>query len=364
MTNKFIVRKDSSGRYRWIASHTNSFVDLDEEIITAAAHKEFDNALGAGYPMPTLIIAHEDLWTIGVADFFTVDEVSDGVVFVISSGVFNDGMDDVAKALSGVDCTMSHGLLVLKTGEFKGKRTIDMYRSVEVSVLPAGVASPANPLTYYYVAEETMGIKNGSKRDRLIGLFGEKTVTDIEAANAGIASKAIEEDIVFKEAEGSVEDDTEAVDEAQADAAAGAEDEAVDEAQADAAAGNEANYVTHDDLREFSDLLGGLLKEMTETFASAVAAQNDVLKAMNDQVSAVSEQVKKSNDEIAQIKKQGDTPAAAHPAYSALIAAMNGNSEFKTGDKSAPAKEDKSAGTRPDSGMGAIGYIHAIMEAN
>ncbi len=360
MATNFFVRKDTAGNYRWIGSHTNSFEDLDGDILTAAAHIKFADDVESGlYPLPPLYLCHESKWKIGEADLMVVDEVSPGIVFVITSGLFSDGMDSVAESLSKVPVTMSHGLHVLESSEFKGMRAIDAYHTVEISALPDGVALPANPRTYY-VVEDQMGITNETRRDKLAKLLGIQTVQDIEAANAGIAMKAVDDTVVFKDAEN---DDTvgeEAVDEGaaiveQVDEPVVVTDEVVEGEAADVVS---PQYVTASDFEDFAALVGGMIKDFRD---EVVATMSTATSAMDERMASSEAALKSANDELAQVKKDRDTPLAARPGYESLMKSILGNDgDLKTGDEAEPVKEEKARKTPVANG--AIGLVYAMME--
>ncbi len=356
MATNFFVRKDTAGNYRWIGSHTNSFEDLDGDILTAAAHIKFADDVESGlYPLPPLYLCHESKWKIGEADLMVVDEVSPGIAFVITSGLFSDGMDSVAESLSKVPVTMSHGLHVLESSEFKGMRAIDAYYTVEISALPDGVALPANPRTYY-VVEDQMGITNETRRDKLAKLLGIQTVQDIEAANAGIAMKAVDDTVVFKDAE----NDTVAADEGaviveQVDEPIVVTDEVVEGEAVDTAS---PQYVTVSDFDDFAALVGGMIKDFRD---EVVATMSTATSAVDERLTLSEAALKAAKDELAQVKKDRDTPLAARPGYESLMKSiLRSDDDLKTGDKAEPVREEKARKTPVADG--AIGLVYAMME--
>jgi hypothetical protein len=357
MNTNFFVRKDANGKYRWIGSHTNSFEDLDDDILTAESHLEFAKAIDSGeYPLPPLYLAHEELWKIGKTDLIVVDEIGPGTVFVITTGTFDEGMDKVAEVLSGVPVAMSHGLYVLQSGEFKGKRAIERYQTIEISALPEGVALPANPRTYY-VVEDQMGIKDSVKRGKLAGLLGIDTVEEIESANKDIATKAKDDGIVFKEAEatGEVTEAAEVAEEVAAEVEETAEVAEVTEEVTEPAPA----YVTEEAFEDFASLVGEMLKEFRK------AITEDVAKSIGDlsaSVTAANERLNEAGNEIKALKKHRDTPLAARPGYESLMKAMiEDSNDTKAGDEAVPAEEEKARKT-PASANGALGLVYALLE--
>ena len=353
MAGKFFIHKDSAGRYRWVGSHTNSFIDLDGEIITSDAHRQFMKQLDSGaIPMPPLFLCHNEKWKVASTDILTVDEVSPGVVFVLASGPFDDGMDIVAEKLSKVPVAMSHGLYVLETGEFNEAVTIDSYATVEISALPVGVSSPANPRTYYIV-EESMGILDNLKRGKLAELLGEDTVDAIEAANKDITSKAMDENVQFKDSESDKEAEGESAGTEVTTEGATEEDAtdpdsgSVPDAVTSPSPG--LRYVTHEELQQFAALVGEGLADEFSTVVNGITTLSESMKALKE--------------DVERLNKQKETPSAALPAYTQLLKAMASDGHKKTGEQTTSVKEQKNKGNASNGNpQGPINFIYSLME--
>src|SRR3990167_8226514 len=102
----FFSFKDRTGQWRWLALHSNKFLDREGEVITEQAHKDYVAAAEKLDALPELWLWHTPLTAIGWADF--VDYV-DG--FMVSSGPYALGMDEVAEKLAEDAPTLgvSHG---------------------------------------------------------------------------------------------------------------------------------------------------------------------------------------------------------------------------------------------------------------
>jgi uncharacterized coiled-coil protein SlyX len=171
---------------------SNNFKDREGEILVAAAHREFADAVNSGQaPYPELRVWHLPDSGIGRADW--VDYTGN---FMVQSGTFYPGMERVAERLaSKKGLGTSHGFLGIKE---------DMdwlwYRSYETSVLP--IEAAANALTSWEVLkEEGMAFSNEERRARLAAVVGEDIAKELEtvldkagqtAQSAGIEQKSTE----------------------------------------------------------------------------------------------------------------------------------------------------------------------------
>jgi len=354
MMNNFFVHKDANGGYRWLCVYTNSLLDLDNDIITAAAHKETIAAVNNGaFPMPPLWLCHNEKWKIGQTDVMAYDEVAPGVVFVVASGVFDDGMEIVAKRLTDVSASMSHGLSVLEEGEFSGARTIERYRTLEISVLPDGIALPANPRTYYIV-ENQMGIQDSIRRGKLAQLFGQETVDAIESANDKIASKALDEGVVYKDAAEEVASAVEG--ETPVEDTPVATEESVEETPVTDS--GDVAYATIADIEALASLVGEAIKALRDDLLGEQAKTREELKAEVAQVSATITDAKK---EIERANKESVTPVAARPGFEALLKSMT-RTNAASGDAQAPATPPEETKARRLTDAGPIGYIAGMVE--
>lgn len=189
--------KDTDGRWRWISIHSNRYEDRERDIFTAEAHKAFVEDCYKSGTFPTLRLWHVP-YDVGLADFVDYD-ADNG--FVVGSGTFNDGMEDIAeRLLQEKDLGCSHGYLFDRNDYRDG--VYHAYRSYEISVLPRDKA--ANLLTAFYAGQE-VPMLTPERKAYLERVAGPERVQTIErgleslkgiADRNGIAYKSIEEQIL------------------------------------------------------------------------------------------------------------------------------------------------------------------------
>lgn len=184
----FGVCKGLDGNYYGLGVFTNCYIDLDKEIITDAAHKEFCAHLDANPNLaPELWTEHEEgtarksranLW-----DY-------DGTFFWMQWPL----TEHEAKALASVGpLTMSHQFNGIKEG-----REWTYYRSFEASVLNAG--EEANPLTSFEtVAKERQTMFSPEKRALMVALHGEEFTAEKERVSDKARKEADSRGIQRKE---------------------------------------------------------------------------------------------------------------------------------------------------------------------
>src|SRR3990167_5637548 len=193
----FFSFKDRTGQWRWLALHSNKFLDREGEVITEQAHKDYVAAAEKLDALPELWLWHTPLTAIGWADF--VDYV-DG--FMVSSGPYALGMDEVAEKLAEDAPTLgvSHGYRYPL--EAKENGVIHRYWTFEVSPLPRERAANSwQPLNGWLAKEGKMGMRP-MKRTFLARYLGDEKVTALaeklerfskELEEAGIDWKEIED---------------------------------------------------------------------------------------------------------------------------------------------------------------------------
>jgi hypothetical protein len=344
----FSVRKDASGRFRWLGIYTNSFIDLDREILTAEAHKEMVEAANDGLvPMPSLWLCHNQEWEIGGTDLLAIDEVYPGALFVVASGTFKDGMEGVALRLADVSAAMSHGFVVTKTGSINGAKTIESYRTFEISVLPDGVAVPANPRTYY-VVEEGMAITT-DLRAKLATLLGQDIVETIENTNVSIADKALGDGVQFK----SVDDET-PVEEEVAEHAGPVADSDKTEPEVEEQVDAPATVVSIEEFEGFAAIVGEALKAKLDEFAQA---QKEFQEEIALQMAQVRQEVAQVQKQWNQAQAESVTPEAARPSYEAFLRKMMGDQKSTAGEALPPQEASPAVSISSP-----IGYIAALVE--
>ena len=170
----FLVTKDTSGRWRWLAIFTNKFEDKEQEIFSEDSHKEYEAWVDQTKQYPDLYPWHIPL-PLGKADCVTY---ADG--FMVASGVFHKEYEDVAERLSSMkELGVSHGFSYPETELIDG--VYHKYRTFEISMLP--VERAANPWTAFNIdqvkQEVAMGF-NTQKREFLVKALGENRVSSLE----------------------------------------------------------------------------------------------------------------------------------------------------------------------------------------
>jgi len=199
--SSFLVYKEND-TYRWLAVYSNNYRDDDgkPEIISQAAHKDFEQAVDTGaWPKPELWAWHVPGSRWGVADMVAYD---DSTGFVLSTGLVDKGMEHVAEALAERDdLLVSHGM---PRSELRydpaDPSVIVRYRTQEISPLPRNKA--ANKHTQFITLNKEKDM-NQDKKDFLAQAGFD--VAEIEAALAakkqqadaeGRESKEVKEEVV------------------------------------------------------------------------------------------------------------------------------------------------------------------------
>lgn len=187
-----VVIKGVDGKIYWLASFTNNFKDLENEIISEQAHKEFEMRLDMKLtPMPELWAWHTQGTKHGKA---LTAWYQDHDMFAI--GIF----DDTPEAAKSIDyyrkhpVKLSHGFVAPEWAFKNG--VYDAYNTFEISTLPPQVA--ANPYTSF---EEIKAMPVPENREAFIKeLFGDKAPDVLAKVNAkNEASKELGELVEFKD---------------------------------------------------------------------------------------------------------------------------------------------------------------------
>lgn len=187
--------------YRWIAAYSNNRLDDEQEIISSASHKEFDEAIHKKeWPMPEAYLWHIP-YPIGVTDYHAYDE-STG--FPVAAGHFYKDKEWAAEGVIKENWTgNSHGMPDnwIKYDPDNPK-VIIRHRTKEITFLPLWAA--ANKLTFNIINKElTMSeLEKGlpaHKRPDFVKAFGEERVKQIEDALADKSKEADEAGVVKKE---------------------------------------------------------------------------------------------------------------------------------------------------------------------
>lgn len=182
--NSIIIEKDASGSWRAVMWPSNNFKDLDEEILSEVAHKEYVEWVNENMDCaPVFVIGH----TPGTAREAPVDFVGYENGFLLMSAPLTEKeAADLLRMQIKTDIGMSHGTLVLGRDP-ENPLVITKYRMVEVSDLPLERA--ANPFTDFDLLskEADMDVKQ-----YLVEMLGE------ERANNYLAKTALKQENLRK----------------------------------------------------------------------------------------------------------------------------------------------------------------------
>jgi Zn-finger protein len=121
--------KDGMGRLRVYFRASNNFKDRHHEIITEAAHKDYEHFVDKYEQYPEFWLWHTKGTRWGKADVVTY---ADGFLHVF--GVVDPGCEDIARNVIKQRSAVSHGFLTFNQQD----NIISKYRSWEISPLPRG----------------------------------------------------------------------------------------------------------------------------------------------------------------------------------------------------------------------------------
>jgi hypothetical protein len=186
----FYVTKDLKGDLRWVAIVSNKYWDRDGETFSEAAHEECTDWINETEQFSELRLWHVPGSRVGQEDFTAY---ADG--FVLSSGTFDKGMEDVAESLAAAKdrIKISHGYR-FRPRDLDDEGVYHKYRRFEITILPSEKA--ANPWTSF-VGETfrkevfSMPLKPEQKAF-FVEHLGEERTESIEAA-LGVLNKELEE---------------------------------------------------------------------------------------------------------------------------------------------------------------------------
>lgn len=185
------VFKDANGRWRWIAVHSNRYQDREKEIFSAESHKAWADYVYETGAFPALRLWHIPA-DFGRADFVDYDDKG----FVVSSGVFADGADDIAEALSRrKDIGCSHGFR-FDPRDLDENGVYHRYRTFEISVLPS--RSAANQLTAFSAGRE-IPMMTEERKAFLLDVAGPERVEALETALGEMSAYAKEKGLSYKD---------------------------------------------------------------------------------------------------------------------------------------------------------------------
>ncbi|KKM20090.1 hypothetical protein LCGC14_1649030, partial [marine sediment metagenome] len=193
----FTVFKQKDGSYRWLATYSNKFRDVDNppEIISEASHMRFTKMVNDGdFPYPEVKVWHIDGSRWGQADFVAYDDRG----FSIASGTVDKGREWIAESLMAFegDLLTSHGMPPASIVRDPDDHSIIIrHQTTEISPLPASAA--ANKFTGFNILGDEVKEMALSDKDE-----AKLTALNInpERLDADTESKAKDtEELEFKE---------------------------------------------------------------------------------------------------------------------------------------------------------------------
>ncbi len=193
-SGSFASYKDADGQWRWMIINTNKFEDREGEIFSVKSHKEYIAYVEKSGDWPELWLWHTPGTRLGVASL--VDYV-DG--FVVHSGTYDEGMEDVAENLSKMQhkCGVSHGYEYLLGDE--EDKVYEHYRTFELTICPAARAANIWGTEFAtFLKEVTMGFSK-DKREFFVEALGEERVAALETRLPALEKELEGEDVNFKE---------------------------------------------------------------------------------------------------------------------------------------------------------------------
>ena len=192
----FTVFKQKDGSYRWLATYSNKFRDVDNppEIISEASHMRFTKMVNDGdFPYPEVKVWHIDGSRWGQADFVAYDDRG----FSIASGTVDKGREWIAESLMAFegDLLTSHGMPPASIVRDPDDHSIIIrHQTTEISPLPASAA--ANKFTGFNILDEVKEMALSEKDEAKLTALN----IDPERLDADTESKAKDTaDLQFKE---------------------------------------------------------------------------------------------------------------------------------------------------------------------
>lgn len=182
--SSIIIEKDKSEKWRAVMWPSNNFKDLDGEIISEKAHKEYVDWVNKNMEFAPVF----QTWHIpGTARTHPVDFVGYENGFLIMSAPLEPHeAAGLLKAQAKTDIGMSHGSLALARNPVQ-KNVVDLYRMVEVSDLPLEKA--ANPFTDFETLEKEAHMNQSEYLASILG----KEKADAFLERTGLKQKQLRE---------------------------------------------------------------------------------------------------------------------------------------------------------------------------
>lgn len=187
----FHAFKDTEGRWRFIATWSNNFKDLDGEVFPESAHKEFEQYVDRTGDFPELWLWHVKGSKCGRTDMIAYD---DG--FCLATGTFDEDKGDIAESLARAkNLGVSHGYTYDPSHLVRG--VYQRYRTFEISPLPAEKA--ANVGTAFTAWREEPIMLTAQKRAWLEQTIGPERAAQIEENTRRTKKELEARGVSFKE---------------------------------------------------------------------------------------------------------------------------------------------------------------------
>lgn len=183
-----VIEKDASEHWRAVMWPSNNFIDLDGDILSEVAHKEFVEWVGGNMELAPVFMTWHLPETVRKN---RVDYVGYENGFLLMSAPLEENeAAALLKAQTITDLGMSHGTIVLERDP-SDPRVVTKYRMVEVSDLPLKYA--ANPFTDFETimkeAEMSKALDTKAYLETILG----KEKAEEYLKKAGIKQKALQD---------------------------------------------------------------------------------------------------------------------------------------------------------------------------
>lgn len=187
------IIKSLDGKLYLHGIYSNSYIDLESDVLTESSHKEFFSFLDQ-YPelAPELWLFHlEETAFEHKAIWWSYDDNFSQMLWPLEEheAKYISNMFD-----AGYDAGMSHGFYVLFSEKLDSFRKIKQYRTFECSILPLEYA--ANPLTSFQFFSDKLGVQKMSKLNDAARQFltdlkiPEDTIQSIDEKRTKLKEKA------------------------------------------------------------------------------------------------------------------------------------------------------------------------------
>lgn len=311
-----IYKDIETGMWVWAGIYSNNVIDRENEILTAAAHKDFERALNAGEcEMPELWLFHIP-FAVGKAHVMSYDQVDKNYGFAYIAGTFYPEFAFIAeqladKADNDLSLGMSHGMPREQIKyDNTDKNLIIQYRSKEVSALPREFA--ANLLTTFDpdVKELTKMSLTDEQRAKLGTMLDPDTIGILEEMGKAAADSAKANGLRSKDAAATTSDDPPSDNSIDSPPTpSDTENSAADESQPAVAETNDTETRQVDDTALLPIVQS--VQKALEPVSVRLKAVEDENATLKKQISDLLEMVKKMLEQQANITEGLTLPPAA-----------------------------------------------------